>query len=149
MGDGEVCGTAVEYSSTTTIHVDLIKGWQLEWPRLENERIIMAIGSARPLEDATRIAYKELILCAGGPDGTYHLAKTFTSAQVLVFEQKPGEGKQRALQRCFEQSHGVVIFLTDADCLLEDRVFERTLYPLVVEGKDAATGTWRPSNPSR
>ena len=62
QGDGEVCGTAVEYPSTTTIEVDLIKGWALEWPRLENERIVMAIGSARPLEDAARIAYKELVL---------------------------------------------------------------------------------------
>ena len=62
QGDGEVCGTAVEFASTTTIQVDLIKGWQMEWPRLENEAVIMAIGSARPLEDATRIAYKELIL---------------------------------------------------------------------------------------
>ena len=62
QGDGEVCGTAVEYPSTTTIHVDLIKGWALEWPRLENENIVMAIGSARPLEDAARIAYKELVL---------------------------------------------------------------------------------------
>ena len=62
QGDGEVCGTAVEYPSTTTIHVDLIKGWALEWPRLENEVIVMAIGSARPLEDAARIAYKELVL---------------------------------------------------------------------------------------
>ena len=62
QGDGEVCGTAVEYASTTTILVDLIKGWNLEWPRLENETRIMAIGSARPLEDAARIAYKELVL---------------------------------------------------------------------------------------
>jgi amidase len=62
QGDGEVCGTAVEYPSTTTIQVDLIKNWAIEWPRLENEELIMAIGSARPLEDATRIAYKELIL---------------------------------------------------------------------------------------
>lgn len=62
QGDGEVCGTAVEFPSTTTIRVDLIKGWALEWPRLENEQIVMAIGSARPLEDAARIAYKELVL---------------------------------------------------------------------------------------
>ena len=62
QGDGEVCGTAVEYPSTTTIQVELIKGWALEWPRLENEHIVMAIGSARPLEDAARIAYKELVL---------------------------------------------------------------------------------------
>jgi len=62
QGDGEVCGTAVEYASTTTIQVDVIKGWTLDWPRLENEHIVMAIGSARPLEDAARIAYKELVL---------------------------------------------------------------------------------------
>ncbi len=62
QGDGEVCGVAVEYATTTTIRVDLIKAWKIDWPRLENEEVIMAIGSARPLEDATRIAYKELVL---------------------------------------------------------------------------------------
>ncbi|WP_374522918.1 acetamidase/formamidase family protein [Hydrogenophaga sp.] len=62
QGDGEVCGTAVEYASRTTIHVDLIKAWEIDWPRLETEDKIMAIGSARPLEDATRIAYRELVL---------------------------------------------------------------------------------------
>ena len=57
-----MCGVAVEYATTTTIRVDLIKAWKIDWPRLENEEVIMAIGSARPLEDATRIAYKELVL---------------------------------------------------------------------------------------
>jgi len=61
QGDGEVCGVAVEYATVTTIRVDLIKGWSIEWPRLENEEVIMAIGSTRPLEDATRIAYRELV----------------------------------------------------------------------------------------
>ncbi|MEQ9639705.1 MAG: acetamidase/formamidase family protein [Alphaproteobacteria bacterium] len=61
QGDGEVCGVAVEHASLTTIRVDLIKGWTIEWPRLESDELIMAIGSARPLEDATRIAYRELI----------------------------------------------------------------------------------------
>ncbi len=62
QGDGEVCGTAVEFASRTTIHVDLIKNWALNWPRLETENMMMTIGSARPLEDATRIAYTELVL---------------------------------------------------------------------------------------
>jgi len=62
QGDGEVCGTAVEFGSTTTIRVDLIKGWDLQWPRLETRELIMSIGSARPLEDATRIAYTDLAL---------------------------------------------------------------------------------------
>src|SRR5258708_39046741 len=61
QGDGEVCGVAVEYPTTTTIKVDLIKDWTIDWPRLEREDFIMAIGSTRPLEDATRIAYRELI----------------------------------------------------------------------------------------
>jgi amidase len=57
-----VCGVAVEYASRTTIHVDLIKSWKIDWPRLETETLLMSIGSARPLEDATRIAYRELVL---------------------------------------------------------------------------------------
>ena len=61
QGDGELCGVAVEMAATVTIHVDLIKGWSIGWPRLENERFIMAIGSTRPMEDAARIAYRELI----------------------------------------------------------------------------------------
>ena len=61
QGDGELCGVAVEIPSTTTIQVDLIKSWPILWPRLENERFIMTIGSARPMEDAARIAYRELI----------------------------------------------------------------------------------------
>jgi amidase len=62
QGDGELCGNGVEIASETTIHIDLIEDWQISWPRLENEELIMVIGSARPLEDATRIAYRELVL---------------------------------------------------------------------------------------
>lgn len=61
QGDGELCGVAVEMESTTTVQVDLIKGWNIAWPRLENERFIMTIGSTRPMEDAARIAYRELV----------------------------------------------------------------------------------------
>jgi acetamidase/formamidase len=61
QGDGELCGVAVEIPTTTTIQIDLIKDWTIAWPRLENERFIMAIGSARPMEDAARIAYRELV----------------------------------------------------------------------------------------
>lgn len=60
QGDGELCGVAVEMPSTTTVRVDLIKNWTIGWPRLENDRFIMTIGSARPMEDAARIAYREL-----------------------------------------------------------------------------------------
>lgn len=61
QGDGELCGVALEHPSVTTVQVDLIKGWTLHWPRLETAEMLMTIGSARPMEDAARIAYRELI----------------------------------------------------------------------------------------
>ncbi|PWE28828.1 acetamidase [Maritimibacter sp. 55A14] len=61
QGDGELCGTAVEIPAVVTIQIDLIKQHPIAWPRLENEHFVMTLGSARPLEDATRIAYRELI----------------------------------------------------------------------------------------
>ena len=60
QGDGELCGVAIEIPSTTTVQVDLIKNAPIAWPRLETEDFIMTIGSTRPLEDAARIAYREL-----------------------------------------------------------------------------------------
>ncbi len=61
QGDGELCGVAIEHPTVTTIQVDLIKDWNFKWVRLENERVIMTIGSGRPMEDAARIAYRELV----------------------------------------------------------------------------------------
>jgi len=61
QGDGELCGVAVEMASTTTIQIDVIKRWTIAWPRLETQQFIMTIGSGRPMEDAARIAYRELV----------------------------------------------------------------------------------------
>jgi len=61
QGDGEVCGVAIEFPTTTAMTLDLVKGWTLNWPRLENDEFIMSIGSARPMEDAARIAYADLV----------------------------------------------------------------------------------------
>lgn len=61
QGDGELCGVALEHPTVTTVQVDLIKGWSLQWPRLETADFYMSIGSARPMEDASRVAYRDLI----------------------------------------------------------------------------------------
>ena len=61
QGDGELCGVAVEHPTVTTVQIDLIKGWTIGWPRLENKDVFMTIGSGRPMEDAARIAYRELV----------------------------------------------------------------------------------------
>ena len=61
QGDGELCGVAVEMPATVVFQVDLIKGWSIPGVRLETEDLVMAIGSARPMEDAARMAYRDLI----------------------------------------------------------------------------------------
>jgi len=61
QGDGELCGVAIEHPTVTTVRIDLIKNWTIRTPRLENEQFYMTVGSARPMEDAARGAYRELI----------------------------------------------------------------------------------------
>jgi acetamidase/formamidase len=61
MGEGEVCGVAVEGAMDSLLTVDLVKGVYCEWPRLEDDETIMVAGSYRPLEDAFRIAHTQLI----------------------------------------------------------------------------------------
>lgn len=61
QGDGEVCGIALETTAEVTIRVEVVKGWHFEWPRLEDETHIMVAASARPLMDAMRLAYFELV----------------------------------------------------------------------------------------
>jgi acetamidase/formamidase len=61
QGDGEICGTALEVSSIVTLRVELEKKRKLDWPRVESKDEIMTICSAKPLEDAVRLAFLELI----------------------------------------------------------------------------------------
>jgi acetamidase/formamidase len=61
MGDGEVCGVAVEGAMDVLLTVDVIKGVHCAWPRIEDDDAIMVAGSYRPLEDAFRIAHTQLI----------------------------------------------------------------------------------------
>jgi acetamidase/formamidase len=61
MGDGEIMGTAIEGAMNVELTVDLIKKRTTPWPRIENEEWIMSLGAARPLEDAARIAYKDMV----------------------------------------------------------------------------------------
>jgi amidase len=61
QGDGEIAGSGLESTADVTFQFDLIKGKRIRWPRVENDEFIMVAGSVRPLIDALRIAYVELI----------------------------------------------------------------------------------------
>jgi amidase len=61
QGDGEIAGTAIEVPMRVRLQLDLIKGRKIAWPRFENDTSIMAVGAYRPLDDALRIAFTELV----------------------------------------------------------------------------------------
>ena len=61
QGDGEIIGSGLETTMDVTFRFDLIKGKRIRWPRIESDTHIMVAASVRPLIDALRIAYVELI----------------------------------------------------------------------------------------
>jgi acetamidase/formamidase len=61
MGDGEVAGTAIEVPLRVRLRVTVIKGKKIDWPRFENQNEIMAAGIYRPVDDALRIAFTQLV----------------------------------------------------------------------------------------
>jgi acetamidase/formamidase len=61
QGEGEVAGTGIEVPFKVRLSVDVIKGQTIKWPRFENDRSLMAVGAYRPVDDALRIAFRELI----------------------------------------------------------------------------------------
>jgi acetamidase/formamidase/creatinine amidohydrolase/Fe(II)-dependent formamide hydrolase-like protein len=61
QGDGEACGSGLETSMEVAFRFGLVKGKKIAWPRLEDAEHLMVAGSARPLTDAFRIAFVELV----------------------------------------------------------------------------------------
>ncbi len=61
QGQGEVAGTGLETSMDVVLKIDVVKGKQIDWPRLVDAEHIMVAGSGRPLIDAFRLAHVELI----------------------------------------------------------------------------------------
>ncbi|MGH2532838.1 MAG: acetamidase/formamidase family protein [Thermomicrobiales bacterium] len=61
QGQGELCGVALEIAAKVILRFELIKQQSIAWPRIESPDEYMVVGSARPMEDAARIAYTELV----------------------------------------------------------------------------------------
>jgi acetamidase/formamidase len=87
QGEGETCGVAVEAAMDTVVILDLVKGVASPWPRLESDDYLMSTGSARPLEDAFRIAQHDLVTwigteCGLDPLDAYQLVTQATESPI-------------------------------------------------------------------
>lgn len=91
QGDGEVCGGgAIDIGARVTLSVEVRdRPARMEWPRFETETHIGTIGCARPLEEAMRVAYREMV---------YWLADEYgfseTEAYMLMGTIAEGRGTQ-------------------------------------------------------
>lgn len=61
QGDGELSGGSLEITARVRLSFDVVKGRAIGWPRIVTDEQLMAIGCGRPLEDAARAAWRELI----------------------------------------------------------------------------------------
>lgn len=61
QSEGETCGVAVECAMDSEVVVELIKGTYAPWPRIEDDDFLMTTGSAKPMEDAFRIAHVDMV----------------------------------------------------------------------------------------
>jgi amidase len=61
QGDGEIVGTGIEVPMDVELTVRVLKGKEISWPRAEDEHVVMAVGNARPLDQALQHATTELV----------------------------------------------------------------------------------------
>jgi amidase len=87
QGDGEITGTGTEISMdvtfTTWIHR---KGQPISWPRAEDEQFIMAVGNARPLDQAVQHATTELLKWLDEDYGLDYRAGSLLVGQCLRYD---------------------------------------------------------------
>ena len=126
------------------------------WPSRPRVSVLVAAwNEAKRIESHITsfqgLAYpnRELIVCAGGADGTYALARRCAGPNVTVIQQRPGEGKQHGLLRCLAHARGEVIYLSDADCEFSDEAFTRLIEPMARGEARVVTGISEPKAEQR
>lgn len=84
QGDGELCcAGGIETRSTVTLSVDVVpKPAGMTWPRIETESHLVAVGCARPLDDAFRLAVQELVYWLAADYGFTHQEALLLLGQV-------------------------------------------------------------------
>jgi acetamidase/formamidase len=61
QGDGEIVGTGIEVSMDVEFSLELLKEKKIGWPRADDGTFVMAVGNARPLDQALQHATTELL----------------------------------------------------------------------------------------
>jgi amidase len=86
QGDGEIGGMGIEISMEVTLRVRLVKGLSTRWPRGMTEKVLFAMGNARPLEQALQHATTELLRWLGEEYGLDAQAASILLGQCIAYD---------------------------------------------------------------
>jgi amidase len=86
QGDGEIVGTGVEISMDVEFTVNVVKNSNIVWPRTENDDYLIAIGNARPLDEAVQYATTELLRWLEADYGLDTESASIILGQVIKYE---------------------------------------------------------------
>lgn len=99
-------------------------------------------ATLRPcIEAIQRLSYPnfQIVLCAGGTDGTWKTASEFSDPRLILLAQRAGDGKQESLQRCLEKASGEIVYLLDAGGFITGGAFARILGPILSGDEQVVT----------
>jgi amidase len=86
QGDGEIVGSGIEISFDVELTVNVIKGKRISWPRAEDDEFLMAVGNARPLDQAVQHATTELMRWLAADYGLDHRASSVLLGQLIRYD---------------------------------------------------------------
>jgi amidase len=86
QGDGEIVGSGIEISFGVELTVNVIKEKRIGWPRAEDDDFVMAVGNARPLDQAVRHATTELMRWLADDYGLDHRASSVLLGQLIRYD---------------------------------------------------------------
>ena len=84
--DGEIVGTGIEVSMDVELTVEVLKGKAICWPRAEDESFVMAVGNARPLDQAVQHATTELLKLLRDDHGLDYRAGSALLGQCIRYD---------------------------------------------------------------
>jgi amidase len=86
QGDGEIVGTGIEVSMDVEFTLDVVKDKRISWPRAEDDEFVMAIGNARPLDQAVQHATTELMRLLAEDYGLDYRAGSALLGQCIRYD---------------------------------------------------------------
>ena len=86
QGDGEVVGTGIEVSMDVEFGLEVLKGRPIGWPRADDGTFVLAVGNARPLDQAVQHATTELLRLLEQDYGLDYRAGSALLGQFMRYE---------------------------------------------------------------